>query len=332
MTLNRRLFCATAALGLAASRPAPALAQDWPARQPVRIIVPYPAGGNADSAARALAEAIGGQLRQTVLVDNRPGASSIIGTEMVARAPADGYTVGVVSDSHAINQAMARLPRAAEILGAKMPYDAVRDFVPVCGMILIPLVLVVNPKVPARSVKELIQLSRDRKSGLNFGTMGTGSPWFIHMHQIGEATGGVFVDVPYKGLAPAATDLIGGQTDTMLMPVHYAQQYIKAGKLVPIATLGAQRHPLLPRIPTLVESGYPGLDISNYIFFVAPAGTPQAIVDRLGGELNAALRTPSMRDRLGASGDPYPAQPAELSARLARDIETYGKAIQSTFR
>ena len=115
MTLNRRLFCATAALGLAASRPARALAQDWPARQPVRIIVPYPAGGNADSAARALAEAIGGQLRQTVLVDNRPGASSIIGTEMVARAPADGYTVGVVSDSHAINQAMARLPRAAPV-------------------------------------------------------------------------------------------------------------------------------------------------------------------------------------------------------------------------
>lgn len=330
MTFTRRSFCAMTALGLGFGRLA--YAQEWPTRQPIRIIVPYPAGGNADSAARALGEAIGGNLKQTVLIDNRPGASSIIGTEMVARAPADGYTIGVVSDSHAINHAMARLPKAADILGAKVPYDAQRDFVPICGMILIPLVWVVNPKVPARTVRELVQLSRDRKSGLNFGTMGTGSPWFIHMHQLAEATGGVFVDVPYKGLAPAATDLIGGQIDTMLMPVHYAQQYIRTGKLVPVATLGAQRHSLLPQVPTLAESGYSGLDISNYIFFVAPAGTPQAVVERLGKELNAALRTPAMKDKLATSGDPYPAQPAELSARLARDIETYGKAIQNTLK
>lgn len=330
MSITRRDFSAMAALGLAFSRPASA--QEWPAKQPIRIIVPYPAGGNADSAARALGEAISGNLKQTVLVDNRPGASSIIGTEMVARAPADGYTIGVVSDSHAINHVMARLPKAADILGAKVPYDAQRDFMPICGMILIPLVWVVNTKVPARSVKELVQLSKDRKSGLNFGTMGTGSPWYIHMHQLAEATGGVFIDVPYKGLAPAATDLIGGQTDTMLMPVHYAQQYIRTGKLAPIATLGAQRHPLLPQVPTLAENGYPGLAISNYIFFVAPAGTPQAIVDRLGKELNAALKTPSMKAKLATSGDPYPAEPAELSARLRHDIETYGKVIQRTLK
>ncbi|MEQ6437967.1 tripartite tricarboxylate transporter substrate binding protein [Comamonas sp. w2-DMI] len=330
MTFTRRIFCAMTALGFAFSPCAHA--QEWPAKQPIRVIVPYPAGGNADSAVRALGEAIGGPLKQTVIVDNRPGASSIIGTEAVARAPADGYTIGVVSDSHAINQAMAKYPKAAAILGAKVPYDAQRDFVPVAGTILIPLVLVVNPKVPARSVKELVQLSKSRNSGMNFGTMGTGSPWSIHMHQINEATGAVFVDVPYKGLAPAATDLIGGQTDTMLMPVHYAQQYIKTGKLVPIATLGAKRHPLLPEVPTLVESGYPGLEISNYIFFVAPAATPPAIVQRLGQELNAALKTPAMKDKLAMSGDPYPAEPAELSARLARDIATYGKVIQNTLK
>ena len=329
MTITRRALCAFAALGLAL----PTWAQEWPAKQPIRIVVPYPAGGNADSAARALGDVVSGNLKQTVIVDNRPGASSIIGTEVVARAPADGYTIGVVSDSHAINHAMAKLPKASDILGAKVPYDAVRDFVPVSGMILVPLVLVVNPKVPAHNVKEFVQLAKDRKNaGLNFGTMGTGSPWSIHMHQLRSATGGDLVDVPYKGLAPAANDLLAGQIDTMVMPVHYAQQYIKTGKLVPIATLGAQRHPLLPDVPTLAESGYPGLAFSNYLYFVAPAGTPQPIVERLSREFNAALRQPAMKDKLGISGDPYPAEPAELAARLRRDIDTYGAVIQATVK
>ncbi|WP_043005952.1 Bug family tripartite tricarboxylate transporter substrate binding protein [Comamonas testosteroni] len=330
MTITRRIFFAMTALGFAFSPFAHA--QEWPAKQPIKVVVPYPAGGNADSAARALGEAITGPLKQTILVDNRPGASSIIGTEAVARSAPDGYTIGVVSDSHAINQAMAKLPKAAGILGAKVPYDAVRDFVPISGTILIPLVLVVNPKIPAHSIKEVIALSKSKPAGLNFGSMGSGSPWSIHMHQLNEATGSVLVDVPYKGLAPAANDLLGGQIDIMLMPVHYAQQYIKSGKLIPVATLGAQRHPLLPQVPTLVESGYPSLDISNYIFFVAPAGTPQAIVDKLSKELNIALKTPAMKAKLATSGDPYPAEPAELSARLRRDIETYGKVIQNTLK
>jgi len=330
MPFTRRNFCAMTIFGLAFSDAVHA--QEWPAKQAIRIIVPYPAGGNADSAARALAAGISGNLKQTVIVDNRSGASSIIGTAVVAKAPADGYTIGLVSDSHAINQVMARLPKGAEILGTKVPYDALHDFVPVAGAILIPLVLAVNSNMPARNLKEVVALSKNKESGLNFGTMGPGSPYFIHMHQIADATGGVFVDVSYKGLAPATSDLIGGQIDTMVMPVHYAQQYIRAGKLIPLATLGAQRHPLLPDVPTLAESGYPGLDISNYLFFVAPAGTPQAIVDRLGKELNTVLKTPEMKVQLAASGDPYPAEPAELTARLRRDIETYGKVIQNVLR
>lgn len=330
MNLIHRALGALVALGFATS---PVWAQEWPTKQPIRIVVPYPAGGNADSAARAVADLVSGSIKQTLIVDNRPGASSIIGTDAVAKAPADGYTIGVVSDSHAINHAMARLPKASDILGAKVPYDAVKDFVPVSGMIIVPLVLVVNPKVPARNVKELVALSKDKKSaGLNFGTMGTGSPWFIHMHQLHALTNGDFVDVPYKGLAPAATDLLAGQIDTMVMPVHYAQQYIRTGKLIPIATLGAQRHPLLPDVPTLAESGYPGLAISNYLFFVAPVGTPQAVVDRLGREINAALKQPAMKDKLGISGDPYLADSAELTARLRRDIETYGSVIETTIK
>jgi len=330
MTITRRTLCVIAALGLAAGS---SWAQEWPAKQPIRIIVPYPVGGNADSAARALAEIVSGNLKQTVIVENRPGASSIIGTDAVARAPADGYTIGVVSDSHAINHAMAKLPKVTDFLGAKVPYDALRDFVPVSGMILVPLVLVVNPKVPARSVMELVQLSRAGKGrDLNFGTMGTGSPWFIHMHQLRNLTSATFVDVPYKGLAPAATDLLAGQIDTMVMPVHYAQQHIRAGKLVALATLGAQRHPLLPDVPTLAESGYPGLAISNYLFFVAPAGTPQPIVDRLSREFNSALRLPATKDKLGIAGDPYPADPGELAARVRRDIDAYGAVIQNTVK
>lgn len=329
MSIPRRALCTSIALGLTFS---PAFAQE-PSKQPIRIIVPYPAGGNADSAARAVANLASESLKQTILIDNRPGASSIIGTELVSRAPADGLTIGVVSDSHAINQVMAKNPKAADILGGKVPYDAVRDFVPISGMILVPLVLVVSLKVPARTVKEVVQLSKGGdKSGLNFGTMGTGSPWFLHMHQLHNLTQGTFVDVPYKGLAPAATDLIAGQIDIMVMPVHYAQQYVKTGKLVAIATLGEKRHPLMPDVPTLAESGYPGLAISNYLYFVAPAATPKATVDRLSKAFIAALKEPSMKDKLSASGDPYPAEPAELSARLRKDIDAYGTVIQATLK
>jgi tripartite-type tricarboxylate transporter receptor subunit TctC len=329
MNITRRALCTSIALGLTLS---PALAQES-SKQPIRIIVPYPAGGNADSAARAVANLASESLKQTILIDNRPGGSSIIGTELVSRAPADGLTIGVVSDSHAINQVMAKNPKAADILGGKVPYDAVRDFVPISGMILVPLVLVVSPKVQARSVKDVVQLSKSGdKSGLNFGTMGTGSPWFLHMHQLHNLTQGTFVDVPYKGLAPAATDLIAGQIDIMVMPVHYAQQYVKTGKLVAIATLGEKRHPLMPEVPTLAESGYPGLAISNYLYFVAPAATPKATVERLSTAFIAALKQPSMKDKLSASGDPYPAEPAELSARLRKDIDAYGTVIQATLK
>lgn len=331
MSINRREIISLAALGFGLALTQPALAQEWPSRQPLKIIVPYPAGGNADSAARAIAEIVSTNIKQSVIVDNRPGASSVIGTEAVFRAPPDGYTLGVVSDSHAINHAMAKSPKAAEILGSKVPYDAIRNFVPVAGMIQVPLVLVVNPKVSARNVKELVTLS-NKAPGTNFGTMGTGSPWSIHMHQLNNLLRGAFVDVPYKGLAPAATDLLGGQIEAMVMPVHYAQQHIRAGKLVALATLGAQRHSMLPDVPTLAEAGFPGLNISNYLYFVAPAGTPQAVVDRLSREINAALRLPVMREKMITSGDPYPAEPSELSARLLRDIDAYGAVIQATVK
>lgn len=328
MSITRRNFTALAVLALAQGT---ALAQEWPGKQHIRIVVPYPAGGNADSGARAFAEILSANLKQTVIIENKPGASSIIGSDLVSKAAPDGYTIGVVSDSHAINHAMSTSPKAAEILGAKVPYDARKDFVPVAGMILVPLVLVAHPSVPAKSVKELVELSSKPK-GVNFGTMGTGSPWFIHMHQLNNLTRGGFVDVPYKGLAPAATDLLGGQIQAMVMPVHYAQQHIRTGKLVALATLESQRHPLLPNVPTLAESGYPGLAISNYLYFVAPAGTPKAIIDRLGSELNAAAKLPAMKEKLGASGDPYPATSSELAARLSRDIDAYGAVIRTAIK
>ena len=323
----RRMSIASAAMLILAMNAV--YAQDWPSK-PIRIVVPYPAGGNADSASRAVAEVVAANLKQPIIVDNRPGASTIIGTEMVARAPADGYTLGLVTDSHAINQALGKVAKGTEILGGKVSYDAIRDFIPISGVALVPLVLVVHPSVPARSVKELVQLSNAKKDkGLNFGSMGAGSPWYWHMYQLRKLTGAELVDVSYKGLAPAATDIIGGQIDTMLMPVHFAQQYIKAGKLVPLATLGAQRHPILPDVPTLAEAGYPGLEITNWFMFVAPAGTPQPIIDRLSREFVAALKLPAMKDKFALTGDPYPADAAEVSARLRRDIDTYGAVIRA---
>jgi tripartite-type tricarboxylate transporter receptor subunit TctC len=329
MNPTRRAVCAAASLLTLAP---PLRAQEWPAK-PIRIVVPYPAGGNADSAARVLAEAVTGALRQPLLVDNRPGASTIIGTEMVARAAPDGYTIGLVTDSHAINQALAKTSKGAELLGAKLPYDAIRDFAPICGVAQVPLVLVVHPKVPARSVKELVAYAQSRKDqGANFGTMGTGSPWFVHMHQLRRLFGAELTDVPYKGLAPAATDLIGGQIDTMVMPIHYAQQFLSTGKLVPLAVTTAQRHPLLPAVPTLAEAGYPGLEVSNWFGFVAPAGTPQPIVDRLSREFVAALKSPQVKEKFNLTGDPYPADAAELAARIRRDVDVYGAVIAATVK
>jgi tripartite-type tricarboxylate transporter receptor subunit TctC len=333
MTRNRRIFLSAAGASLALASLAiagsNASAQEWPTK-PIRIIVPYPAGGNADSASRSLAEAVTGSLKQPLIVDNRPGASTIIGTEMVARSTADGYTIGLVTDSHAINHALGSQPKGIEVLGAKVSYDAIRDFIPICGVALVPLVLVVHPSVAARSVKELVQLSGSRKGkGLNFGSMGAGSPWYWHMHQLRKLTGAKLVDVSYKGLAPAATDLLGGQIDTMLMPVHFAQQHIKAGKLLPLATLGAKRHPILPEVPTLAEAGYPGLEITNWFMFVAPSGTPQSVIDRLSREFVAVLKTPALRDKFALTGDPYPADASEVAARLARDIESYGSVIRA---
>jgi tripartite-type tricarboxylate transporter receptor subunit TctC len=196
---------------------------------------------------------------------------------------------------------------------------------------LVPLVMVVHPKVQARTVKELVELSKKNR-GSNFGTMGQGSPWFVHLHQLRKLTGGDFVDVPYKGLAPAAADLLAGQIDMMLMPVHYAQQYINAGKLIPLATLSGQRHPLLPNVPTLAESGFPGLVVTNYFMFVAPKGTPQAVVDRLSREVNAALRQPAMKEKFALTGDPYLADPAELSSRLRHDIDAYGEVLRANLK
>jgi len=329
MNHTRRTLCVSLSLAMNAHS---VFAQEWPTK-PIRIIVPYPPGGNSDSAARVLAEMVSASLKQPVLVENRPGASTIIGTEMVARAPADGYTLGLITDSHAINQALAQTPNGAEILGAKVPYDAIRDFAPVSGIARVPLVLVVNPKVPARSVKELVAHAKAQKDkGANFGTMGTGSPWFVHMHQLNRLTGATFVDVPYKGLAPAATDLIGGQIDAMVMPIHYSQQFLKTGKLIALATLGAQRHPLLPDVPTLAESGYPGLEVANWFGLVAPAGTPKPVIDRLSREFNTALRSQQVKDRFELTGDPYPADPAELAARIRQNIDAYGAVIQSTVR
>lgn len=325
-----RSLCAAAFI---AAAPAATFAQQWPAQQPIRIVVPYPAGGNADAAARALSEPLTAELNQRVIVDNRPGASSTIGTDIVSRAAPDGYTIGVVSDSHAINHVLSGMPKAGDIIGAKVSYDAVNDFIPIAGMLEVPLVLVVNPKVPVRDLKSLIEFSKkDRQDGMNFGSMGPGSPWSIHLHQLEELTGASFVDVPYKGLAPAANDLLAGQTDTMLMPVHYAQQYVKAGKLVPIVTLGAKRHPLMPDVPTLAESGFPGLAISNYLYFVAPKGTPPAIVDKLSKALIEALKQPSMKEKLGIAGDPYLATSEELSTQLKNDIDTYGAVIKKTIK
>lgn len=250
---------------------------------------------------------------------------------MVFRAPPDGYTVGLVSDSHAINHLLSQTPRGRDILGTRVPYDAQTDFMPVAGAALVPLALVVNPQVPASNVKELVALSTSRKDRpVTFATMGPGSPWAMHMFQLASATGASLTDVAYKGLAPAATDLVGGSFESMVMPLHFAQQYVRTGKLRALATLGEKRHPLLPDVPTLAESGFPGLTLSNWLFYVVPKGTPQPVVDRLSRAINNAQRNPGMQQKFGLTGDTFPASPEELTARLRKDLDMYGAVIRTT--
>lgn len=277
--------------GLAVAAGAAALASfaqgAFPSR-PIKFIVPFPPGGATDLVGRLLASKLQESWGQTVLVENKAGASGMIGTEQVARAAPDGHTVLVAITTHVQNPAIF----------AKVPYDPIKDFVPISQICLSYLVLVVKPDFPAHDLKEFVALVKANPGKYSFGSFGTGSSSHIVGEGFARRAGLDMTHVPYKGSAPMTSDLLGGQVPCAWADVSTATQHIAAGKLKPLAVSGERRAPLLATVPTLLESGYPGFEALGWVGILLAAGTPKAIVDKYSAEMVRLVKLPEVRNRL----------------------------------
>jgi tripartite-type tricarboxylate transporter receptor subunit TctC len=288
----------------------------------VRFVVPFPAGGPLDIAARAIGQKLNEAWGQPVIVDNRPGAGGNIGAELVAKAVPDGYTIlmGAVS-THAINP----------WLYAKMPYDPVRDFAPVSLVTQVPNVLVVHPSVPARNVKELIALAKAKPGQLNYASGSTGSAGHLAGELFNVMAGVKTVHIPYKGAPAAVIDLLAGQVSFMFDNLASALPNIKAGRVRALAVTTLKRSPLLPELPTMSEAGLKGFDVSTWFGVFAPGGTPKDVVDRLNAAITAALKSPDLRERLAALGaEPMPDTPERFAAFIKTELAKYEKVVKAS--
>ena len=293
-------------------------AQTWPAR-PVKIIVPFAAGGPADNYARFMAQRLQDAMGQTFVVDNRPGGGAVIGTDAAAKAPADGYTLLLMSNAHTVNESL--IPNK--------PYNLLRDFVPVAPINYSDLVLVAYPGLKATTLPELIKLARGNPGKLNYASSGPGTPY----HMAGElfkAMSGLFlVHVPYKGSSGARTDVIGGQVDLMFDAVTTMTEQIKAGKGRALATTGKLRSGVLPDVPTVSESGVPGYEATIWLGIMAPKATPPAIVARLNAEMSKIAANPEVKAIWRKQGAEAMVMGSEEFAKYtAADIEKWAKIVK----
>lgn len=289
-------------------------------QRPVKIVAPYPPGGSADILSRAIAQKMTASLGQTVLVENRGGAAGNIGTEFVAKAPADGYTIllGTVA-THAINPHVFK----------SLAFDPVKDFAPITPVAQNAIALVAHPGAPAGNVRELIDYAKRNPGKLSFGSSGAGTP----MHLAGEllkGTAGIdLLHVPYKGAGPAVTDLLGGQIPYAFVSLAAALPHLRAGKLKAVGMIESARSPAAPEIPTIGES-LPGFALSSWLGLFAPAGTPAAIVERLNASAIEALKAPDLKERLDAQGlDVLTSTPAAFASLVAADLEKWGALVRS---
>lgn len=317
----RHLACAlllqTVCGALALAQPGSA---PWPSK-PIRLVVGYSAGGATDLIARQVGQRLSEQLGQPVTIDNRTGANSNVGAEAVSHAPADGYTLYVYTIANTINASL--YPR--------LGYDPVKDFEPIGLIASIPNVLVVNPTLPIQSVGDYQRFAKANKEGITFASSGSGSS--IHL------SGEIFkmqsrlnlLHVPYRGSAPAISDLIGGQVQSMFDNMPSALPHIKAGRLRAIAVTSAQRSPLLPDVPTLAESGYPGLEVQSWFGLAAPTGTPAAVLERLNQALNKSLAQPELRQRLQEmAATPLPGTPEQMRQTIANEIKRWREVVKAS--
>ena len=297
-----------------------AFADTYPGK-PIRIIVPYPPGGFNDTLARTLGHQLTEKWRQPVIVDNRPGGGTTIGTNLAAKSAPDGYTLLIVSFAFAVNPA----------LYASLPYDTDKDFAPIVFAASTPNLLVVNPELPVKSVKKLIALARSKPGKLNYASAGNGSSNHLSMELFKNLTGVDIVHVPYKGSAQAVTDLIGGQVDVMFDNVPNVLQQVKAGKLRALAVSSKERSPFVEGLPTVAESGVPGFDVSVWFGVVAPAGTPQSIVAKLNAQINGILKLAEIRQAFNNQGvEPAGGTPGDFSSFLVAQRTKWAKVIKDS--
>lgn len=293
-------------------------AERYPSR-PLRFVVPGPAGGTTDILARAIGQKLSEALGQQVVIDNRPGASGIIGTEIVAKAQPDGYTMILVASSFVINPGIRK----------KLPYDTVRDLGPVTLVAMVPLVLVVNPALPVKAVKGLIAFARSKPGGINYGSGGSGTSSHLAAELFNVMADTQIVHVPYKGVATALPDLMAGRISVMYPNVPLVLPQINAGKLRALGVTTAQRVATLPDVPTISEAGLPGYEVSPPYGILVPARTPKEIVERLNREILKALHTSEIKERMSAEGAVLiGTSPQEYTAYIKTEIAKWAKVTQ----
>ena len=299
---------------------APAMAQDYPSK-PIRLVVPFTPGGVTDTGARVVADKLGARLGQSVVVDNRPGASGNIGTQMVAAAAPDGYTLLLGFDGTLVIN-----PHVY----SKVPFDTVKDFAPVSKIGDAVLIIVVHPSVPAKTLPELVAYSKTNPGGVSYGSAGTGSTPHLAGELLKIRTGANFVHVPYKGGGQSLTDVVGGQLPMLYTAVAGAYPFVQKGQIRPVAVSSAQRLASLPDVPTVAESGVPGFESSSWIGILAPAKTPQPIVDRLQRELNAVVHSPEVKERLASLGISASGNTSvEFAKEIHADLKKYAEIVKT---
>ena len=296
-----------------------AAAQTYPAR-PVRIIIPFSAGGATDVVFRILAPHLSETLGQTVVIDNRPGGAAIIGMDLALKSPPDGYTLGVANVSFGVNPS----------LFAKMPFDSEKDIAPVSLVAMVPMVLAVHPSVPVRSVKELIALAKAKPGGLNYASAGNASAGHLAMELLKYMTAIDIVHIAFKGGGPQVISAVSGETAIIFTTVPASIQHLRAGRLVGLGVSTAKRDPALPEVPAIAEAGVPGYEFYEWQGLVAPAGTPAAVVSRLHREITRTLEIADVKKRIaGVGAHEVGGTPEELAAFIKKEIATWAKVVKT---
>jgi len=314
-TLFLRALIATVLFTVSAA----ATAQPYPTR-PIRMIVPFAPGGGNDIAGRILADALTPALGQTVVVENRAGAGSVLGVDLASKATPDGYTVLMGNIALAFNAALYK----------KLPYDALRDFAPVSLVVEQPNILVAHPSIAAQTLKDFIALAQSARGKLTYSSAGTGSGTHLAMELLLLSNNLELVHVPYKGTGPALIALLGNEVSAFLSTFASALPHVKAGRLRTFGVTSAQRAAALPEAPTIAEAGMPGYEYTTWYGMLVPARTPRAIIEKLHTTTVSLLNSPELKQRYSSQGmDPIPSVPGELSAKLKSEIEKWGQVVRA---